>query len=71
MVLKSKGCCLRSKLVLSSLPSNRPGEASEQRGGWLGLETASRLLSRLRKDGMIRAPGKQVQILDHDGLHSI
>ncbi|MEM5341376.1 helix-turn-helix domain-containing protein [Paraburkholderia azotifigens] len=42
-------------------------------GSYLGLtlETVSRMLSRFHKDGLIRAGGKRIDILDPDGLRAV
>jgi len=45
----------------------------EEIGSYLGikLETVSRMLSRFHRDGLIDARGKNIRILDHDGLMQV
>jgi CRP/FNR family transcriptional regulator len=45
----------------------------EEIGSYLGikLETVSRMLSRFHRDGLLDARGKNIRILDHDGLMQV
>ena len=45
----------------------------EEIGSYLGikLETVSRMLSRFQRDGLVDIRGKDIRILDHEGLVSI
>jgi CRP/FNR family transcriptional regulator, anaerobic regulatory protein len=45
----------------------------EEIGSYLGmkLETVSRMLSKFQKDGLLDTRGKQIRILDREGLASV
>ncbi|WP_408225019.1 MULTISPECIES: helix-turn-helix domain-containing protein [Paraburkholderia] len=39
-----------------------------ENGPGIQLETLSRILSRFQRDGLVDRRGKDIRILDHDGL---
>jgi CRP/FNR family transcriptional regulator len=45
----------------------------EEIGSYLGLslETVSRLFSRFHQEGLIRVQGREVQLLDREGLRHL
>jgi CRP/FNR family transcriptional regulator, anaerobic regulatory protein len=60
-------------LIDTILPSIHLRMTREEIGSYLGmkLETVSRMFSKFQRDGLVDAQGKQIHILDIDGLKRV